>query len=101
MHAKSRWVFWLAAAAVVSAAADGRSESTTDMGTLYQHEGTKLERSNTKWTQNDNCGKESFLKFPDFTVEAAASRDAYMRDCLRKRHLPPRNDVAQPVKRGP
>ena len=101
MQAKWRWVFWLTAAAMVSVAADGRSQSTTNMDTLYQNEGTKLQRSNKKWTQNDNCGKESFQKYPDFTAEAAASRDAYMRDCLRRHRLPPRNDLAQPAGRGP
>ena len=48
----------------------------------------------------DTCGKESFQKFPDYTADGALKRDAYMRDCLRKHHLPPRNDVAQPLPRS-
>ncbi len=95
MQARWRWVLWLAATAV--AAADGRAQSPVNMGALYQNEGTKLEKSNKMWGENDTCGKESFRKFPDYTAEAALKRDAYMRDCLRKHHLPPRNDVAQPA----
>ena len=100
-----RWlcVCWLAAAGAVATASDGgaQSKTTTDTGTLYQNDATKLEKSNKMWEQNDTCGKESFRKFPDFTAEAAASRDAYMRGCLRKNHLPPRNDVAGPLRSGP
>lgn len=105
MWVKRRCSVWLAVAAVLAAAAaDGRAQSrpsTTDTETLYQNEPTKLEKSNKMWEQNDACGKESFRKFPDFTAEAATARDAYMRDCLRKHHLPPRNDVAQPLGRRP
>jgi hypothetical protein len=67
---------------------------------LFQDEGSRLERSNKVWQRNDTCGKDSFRKFPDFTAEAALQRDAYMRDCLRKNHLPPRNDVARPLDPG-
>jgi hypothetical protein len=98
MRARWRWVFWLAVAAVMAAATDGRAQSTKGSDTLYQDQGTKLDKSNRVWNQNDACGKDSFRKFPDFTAEAAASRDAFMRDCLRKHHLPPRNDVAQPLR---
>ncbi|MGH7122861.1 MAG: hypothetical protein ACREFI_00715 [Stellaceae bacterium] len=95
-----RWrtVLWLVvAAAEVSAGTNGDAQSTRDdTGTLFQDEGTKLEKSNKMWGQNDTCGKDSFRKFPDYTAEAALSRDAYMRDCLRKHHLPPRNDLVQP-----
>ncbi len=92
-------ILCLAAAAALEAA-DGRAQSKPDAGTLYQDEGTKLEKSNKMWNQNDDCGKESFRKFPDFTAEGALNRDAYMRACLRKHHLPPRNDLAQPLKPG-
>ncbi len=95
---------WLAVAAVVAmAGTDCRAQSkpsrpsTTNLDTLYQDQPTRLQKSNRMWEQNDMCGKESFRKFPDFTAEAAAARDTYMRDCLRKHHLPPRNDVATPL----
>lgn len=57
---------------------------------------TRLETSNKKWTQMDTCSRQSFQKFPDYTVEGSAKRDAYVRDCLRTHRLPPRNDLAQP-----
>jgi hypothetical protein len=57
---------------------------------------TRLETSNKKWTQMDACSRQSFQKFPDYTVEGSAKRDAYVRDCLRTHRLPPRNDLAQP-----
>jgi len=94
---------WLAVAvAEVWSGASGYAQSTvgTDTGTLYQNEGTRLDKSNKMWGQSDTCGKESFRKFPDFTEEGALQRDAYMRDCLRKHHLPPRNDVARPLGPG-
>ena len=96
---------WLAAAAVVAmAATDSRAQSKaspTDPDTLYQDQPTRLQKSNKMWELSDNCGKESFRKFPDFTAEAATARDAYMRSCLRKHHLPPRNDVATPLGQRP
>jgi len=96
MRARRRWFFWLAAAAAMAATVSGYAQSKTDVDTLYQNEGTKLEKTNKMWSESDNCGKESFRKFPDYTAEAAQKRDAYMRDCLRKHHLPPRADLAQP-----
>ncbi|HXP75694.1 MAG TPA: hypothetical protein VN823_16245 [Stellaceae bacterium] len=89
-----RLLLWVAAAATV--ALTGTSGHT--QATLYEREGTRLENSNKMWNQNDTCGKESFQKFPDYTAEGAAKRDAYMRECLRKHHLPPRNDAAQPAR---
>jgi hypothetical protein len=98
MRARRRLVLWLAAAGTLAAAGSGYAQSTTDKDTLYQDEGTKLEKSNKMWGQSDTCGKESFRKFPDYTADAAGNRDAFMRDCLRKHHLPPRADVAQPLR---
>ena len=101
MWSRWRWVLWLAVAALAPAVTDARAQSEKGSDLLYQDEGTKLQKSNKMWEQSDTCGRDSFRKFPDFTAEAALKRDAYMRDCLRKHRLPPRNDVAQPVKPGP
>lgn len=105
IRVKWRAVLFLAAMAAAGTwmGTSGHAQSNTgvDSRTLYQDEGTKLERSNKMWGQSDACGKESFRKFPDYTEEAALKRDAYMRDCLRKHHLPPRNDVARPLRPGP
>lgn len=93
MRVGRRILFWAAAVATVAVTGtSGHSQNT-----LYEKQGTRVEKSNKIWNQNDTCGKESFEKFPDFTAEGAAKRDAYMRNCLRKNHLPARNDVAQPL----
>jgi hypothetical protein len=100
MWSRWQWVLWSAlAATMVMTGARAQSRMGPDL--LYQDEGSKLQKSNKIWEQNDTCGKDSFRKFPDFTAEAAQQRDAYMRDCLRKHHLPPRNDVARPLNTGP
>src|SRR5262249_39595846 len=103
MPVMRRLAFWLAVA--VAAACMGQSgyaqiKPETDTGALFDDPGTKLSKSNKMWSQSDNCGKVSFQKFPDFTEEAALKRDAYMRECLRRHHLAPRNDVAGPLRPG-
>ena len=103
MQVGRRVALWLAAAAVATAwwGSSGHAQSVPNTeGTLYRDEGTRLGKSNKMWDQNDACGKDSFRKYPDFTADAALRRDAYMRDCLRKHHLPPRNDVARPLLPG-
>jgi len=97
MRVTTRLLLSMAAAATVAmTGTSGYAQATSGTDTLFQDQGTRLEKSNKIWTQNDNCGKESFQKFPDYTTEGAAQRDAYMRECLRRHHLPPRADVAQP-----
>jgi hypothetical protein len=98
MWARQRLVLWLAAAGTLVVSVSGYPQSTIDKDTLYQDQGSKLEKSNKMWAESDNCGKESFQKFPDYTAEGARNRDAFMRDCLRKHHLPPRSDLAQPLR---
>ena len=102
MWVRLRTVLWLAVSVGVLWVGTSSAQSNTDTGTgtLYRDEGTRLGKSNKIWNQNDTCGKESFRKFPDYTPEAALQRDAYMRDCLRKHHLPPRNDLALPRRPG-
>ena len=94
-----RLLISMAAVAAMMAMAEtgGYAQSTSDTDTLYQRRGSRLEKSNGMWTQSDSCGKESFQKFPDYTTEGAAKRDAYVRQCLRRHRLPPRADVAQPL----
>ena len=93
-----RYLHGVAIAAVVAmAGTTGYAQSTSPNDSLYQDQGNRLGQSNKMWSQSDTCGKESFQKFPDYTTEGAANRDAYMRNCLRKHHLPPRADVAQPL----
>jgi len=98
MRVRRRCLLWMAAvAAVTLMGTSGYAQNNSGADTLYQDPGNRLGRSNKVWAQSDNCGKESFRKFPDYTTEGAAKRDAYMRECLRKHRLPPRADVAQPL----
>jgi hypothetical protein len=90
-----------AVAAMAMTGTGGHAQGTLGNDSLFQNQGSRLQRSNKVWTQNDNCGRESFQKFPDYTPEGAANRDAYMRECLRRHHLPPRADVAQPLQPKP
>jgi hypothetical protein len=99
MRVTTRLLLSMAAAAAVTVTGTGSGYAQATLGndTLFQNQGSRLQKSNKIWTQNDNCGKESFQKFPDYTTEGAANRDAYMRECLRGHRLPPRADVAQPL----
>jgi hypothetical protein len=74
---------------VTSACADDTSN------TLFEKNEDKLTLSTRKWKQNDDCGKESFRKYPDYTAEGAIKREAYMRQCLLNHHLPPRSDLTK------
>ena len=42
-----------------------------------------------RWEAMDNCNKDAFAHFPDYTVDGEAQREAYVRKCLRDQHLPP------------
>ena len=98
MRVTRRLLLLLAAAATTAMmGTSGYAQGTLGTDSLYQDRGNRLGTSNKIWTRNDICGKESFQKFPDYTSAGAAQRDAYMRECLRRRHLPPRADVAEPL----
>jgi hypothetical protein len=59
----------------VAIAAPGRAQ---DRGSTSQQ----------RWSAMDNCNKQAFAHYPDYTVEGAAKRDAYVRQCLRSQRLP-------------
>jgi len=84
------------AIALAAGGMSARAQAMDEGDSLYVPHDSRLELSNKKWSQNDTCGKESFRKFPDYTEQAAVKRDAYMRECLRNHHLPPRADLAKP-----
>jgi hypothetical protein len=46
------------------------------------------------WTDSDKCAKEAFEKYPDYTPEETAKRDAFTRRCLNGRNLPGRSSAA-------
>lgn len=41
-----------------------------------------------RWQAMDNCNKDAFTHYPDYTVEGAAQREAFVRKCLRDQRLP-------------
>lgn len=43
------------------------------------------------WTESDKCSKQAFERFPDYTPEDSAKRDAFTRRCLNARNLPGRS----------
>jgi hypothetical protein len=43
------------------------------------------------WSDSDKCTKQAFEKFPDYTAEETAKRDAFVRRCLNARGLPGRD----------
>lgn len=54
------------------------------------------------WHEQDDCAREAFKKFPDYTRQSNARRDAAMLRCEQKHHLPPRADVGKsPVRQLP
>jgi len=57
---------------------------------------TRLDTANKHWHTADECNRQSFKQYPDYTADGAAKRDAFVRECLRNNHLPPVNDAAQP-----
>jgi hypothetical protein len=44
--------------------------------------------SQLRWTAMNSCNKQAFTHYPDYTVDGAAMRDAYVRQCLRNQRLP-------------
>jgi hypothetical protein len=96
-----RLLLWIAAAAIVAlTGTNGYSQSTDytrDTPGLWQDWSGRRYKSNELWKESDNCGLESFKKFSDYTVEGGLNRDAFMRQCLRSHHAPPRADLVQPA----
>ena len=43
------------------------------------------------WTDSDKCAKQAFEKYPDYTPEETAKREAFTRRCLNARSLPGRS----------
>ena len=44
--------------------------------------------ANMAWKQGDACARAAFKKFPDYTAESNAKREAARRTCLRNHRLP-------------
>jgi hypothetical protein len=40
------------------------------------------------WRNADQCAKDAFKKYPDYTPQSNAAREAMRRECLRNHRLP-------------
>jgi hypothetical protein len=52
--------------------------------------------SSAAWRQADRCAQAAFQKFPDYTPESNAKREAARRACLRDHRLPEPGSAAAP-----
>jgi len=51
---------------------------------------TRYREQTTRWDNGDKCAKLAIEKYPDFTPEDNAKRDAYERRCRNSRDVPGR-----------
>jgi len=79
---RSIWIAILVAAAASAGAAVTRVGAAND---------STIKR----WHTADDCNREAFKKYPDYTQEGAAKRDAFLRACLRDHRLPPPGNTGQ------
>lgn len=62
----------------------------------------RQQQSFAVWRKEDDCAHDAFLKFPDYTVESNARREAATRACEKRRHVLSRAPrIDSPVKRIP
>jgi hypothetical protein len=61
---------------------------------------TNQSSASAAWHQADACTHEAFRKFPDYTREANAKREAARLACLRDHGLPGSDGVAAPAATG-
>ena len=52
--------------------------------------GDEFKRNSNVWKRNDNCARQAFKQFPDYTPESNAKRDHAMERCLSASNAPPR-----------
>ena len=48
----------------------------------------KWQTSNALWKVADKCARDAAAKYPDYTKESLAKREAMRRNCLRANNLP-------------
>jgi hypothetical protein len=48
----------------------------------------KWQQSNAKWKLADKCARLAAAKYPDYTPESLAKREAMRRNCLRASNIP-------------
>jgi hypothetical protein len=52
--------------------------------------GDEFQRNSHVWKNNDNCARQAFKQFPDYTPESNAKRDHAFQQCLAATNTPPR-----------
>jgi hypothetical protein len=52
--------------------------------------GDEFKLNSNVWKNNDNCARQAFKKFPDYTPDGNAKRDNAFRQCLASTNTPPR-----------
>lgn len=52
------------------------------------HADDKWQTSNATWKVADKCAREAAAKYPDYTRESLAKREAMRRNCLRANNIP-------------
>lgn len=57
--------------------------------------------SEHRWQAMNDCNKNAFAHYPDYTVQGAAQREAFVRKCLRDQRLPPWTGYSAPVPSKP
>lgn len=68
---------------------------------LVAHADMNQKNSSAAWRQADRCAHEAFEKFPDYTPNSNAKREAARLACLRNNRLPePGSAAAPPASRG-
>ena len=50
--------------------------------------GSTVKGSDAVWKQMDDCKRQAFRKFPDYTAESNAKRDNAVKQCLAASNLP-------------
>lgn len=51
---------------------------------------TNQRTAQKSWNDSDKCAKQAAERYPDYTAEELARRDAFLRRCLNARGLPGR-----------
>jgi len=87
------WSIWIAIAVAAAASAGA---AVAGMGA----DNTRIDSPNKRWHTADDCNREAFKKYPDYTQEGAAKRDAFLRACLRDHRLPPPGNTGQAQPQG-
>jgi hypothetical protein len=55
---------------------------------LAQIPGQPQTQATQAWRSADQCAKDAFKKYPDYTEAAKSQREAMRRECLRNHDLP-------------